>query len=349
MQENILLPQNADAALIVGAPNLYYFSGFPNEEAAVVSLRDKKFYITDGRYAEDAKNNVVVAETVIVDRGESYISRAVKILSEFKVKTVAIEEPVMSVKDFDELKKGGFDTVYCSDWFYALRARKTEREIEIMRKAQSITDSAFKWALNNIKEGMTERELALSLEYKMSELGSQGTAFQSIVAFGENTSKPHARYGDKKLVCGDLITMDFGAKYMGYCSDMTRTFSFGRPDEEKISVYNTVYEAQIRAIDVAHIGMRASELDAVCRDYFKSKKLDRYFLHSTGHGLGIEIHEKLSVSALSIDVLSENNVFSVEPGLYFAGKFGVRIEDVIVLTKNGVDNLTKSPKHLIML
>lgn len=349
MKENLLLPPNADAVLIVGAPNLYYFSGFPNEEAAVVLLPDKQFYITDGRYTEDAMKNVDGLKTVIVDRGESYISRAAKILSENGVKTVAIEEHSMSVKDFDVLKNAGFDTVYSSDWFYALRATKTDREIEIMRKAQSITDSAFAWILDNVREGMTEKELALTLENKMSELGSHGTAFQTIVAFGENTSQPHARYGDRKLGCGDLITVDFGAKYMGYCSDMTRTFSFGRPDDEKISVYNTVSEAQMRAIDAARTGMKARELDAVCRDYFCSKNLDKFFLHSTGHGLGIEIHEKLSISPSSNDVLSENNVFSVEPGLYFAGKFGVRIEDVVRLTKNGVDNLTKSPKHLIML
>lgn len=350
MNESLLLPENADATLIVGEANLYYLSGFPNGEAAVLLLDGKKYYITDGRYAEDARKAVRGYETVVVERGESYVSRARKILEENKVKILAVEERAISLKDYDEITEGGmFQTVYCSDFYYKMRARKTPEEAETMRKAQEITDAAFEWVLGNIKEGMTETELAFVLENKMRELGSEGTAFKSIVAFGENTSKPHAQYGEVKLRAGSAITLDFGAKFGGYCSDMTRTLFFGKPADEQVFVYNTVAEAQKMAIDAAEIGMKASDLDAVCRDYFKSENLDGYFVHSTGHGVGVEIHEKPSVSQSSEEILSENNVFSIEPGLYFAGKFGVRIEDVVILTKNGADNLTKSPKHLIIL
>lgn len=350
MKEMICLPKGADAVLIAGRANLYYFSGFPNEDAAIVLLPSGGFYITDGRYAEDAAKSVADLKVVICERGESYVARAAKILKENSIRTVGIEESCLSVKDSDELRNGtDCKFIYCSDALGKLRNVKTDLELAFMRKAQEITDAAFEKILGKIVEGMSETELLRLLENQMSELGSEEPAFKSIVAFGENTSMPHARSGARKLKRGDFVTLDFGAKYKGYCSDMTRTFVFGKPTTEMKRVYETVLEAQTMAIDAVREGTLARDVDAVCRKFFEIKNMDAFFLHSTGHGLGIEIHEKLAVSPNSSDVLVENNVFSVEPGLYFSGKFGVRIEDVVRVTKNGSYNLTKSPKHLIML
>lgn len=350
MKEIICLPKGADAVLITGAANLYYFSGFPNEDAAIVLLPDGGYYITDGRYAEDAAKSVADLKVVICERGESYLSRAAEILKQNVIRTVGIEECRLSVKDSDELRNGlDCKFVYCTDALGNLRNVKTDLELAFMRKAQEITDATFEKILGKVREGMSETELCGLLENQMSELGSEEPAFKSIVAFGEDTSMPHARVGSRTLKKGDFVTLDFGAKYKGYCSDMTRTFVFGKPTAEMKSVYETVLEAQNMAIDSVREGIFARDLDAVCRKFFAVKNLDAFFLHSTGHGLGIEIHEKLAIRPNSSDIIAQNNVFSIEPGLYFSGKFGVRIEDVVRVTKNGAYNLTKSPKHLIML
>jgi Xaa-Pro aminopeptidase len=230
-----------------------------------------------------------------------------------------------------------------------LRAAKDEAEIETMKKAQKITDDAFKAVLNFIRPGMTEQEVAARLVYEMMRLGAQAVSFDPIVAAGPNGSKPHAIPGDRVLENGMFVTMDFGCKVDGYCSDMTRTVAIGQPDEEMERVYETVLAAQKAGINAARAGVTGREIDAAAREVIVQAGYGEYFTHSFGHSLGIDIHEAPNANAREEREMPVGAVISAEPGIYIPGKFGVRIEDVLILKEGGCENITRSPKNLIIL
>jgi Xaa-Pro aminopeptidase len=277
-----------------------------------------------------------------------------ELLKKHDAQSIAIESEAMTVKELNAYEHF-FSQIHfvhddsLSTAISAMRTVKDEGELECIQKAQSIAEAAFDRILKFIKAGVTEREIALELNRLMFEYGAEDLSFDTIVLSGANTSMPHGVPSDKKVESGEFVLMDFGAVYNGYHSDMTRTVCVGEPDEEMKKVYDIVLNAQNKAIEAAKAGIIGSDLDKTARDIIEWEGYGSCFGHSLGHGVGLEIHEKPNASPNYKLPLSEGAVVTVEPGIYIAGRFGVRIEDFVILTENGCKNLTKSAKSLITL
>ena len=244
----------------------------------------------------------------------------------------------------------GVDTLSVSAHkIHSFRGAKEEWELDLMRKAQSITDKAFAEIITRLKVGMTEKELQAELIYCLYKNGADGLAFSPIVVSGPNTSLPHGVASDRVIREGDFVTMDFGAQYQGYCSDMTRTVAVGYASEEMKEVYNTVLKAQLAGIAATKAGIPGGEVDGAARAVIEEAGYGKYFGHGYGHSVGLEIHEAPNCGFASQQIMVENCVASAEPGIYLPGKFGVRIEDVLIYKEGGYENITASPKNLIII
>lgn len=334
-----------DAVLATTSSNTFYLGGYESTNCQILLTDDKNYFFTDMRYFEEA-------ESCIGDRFE-VISGGIEdirqLCEKLGVKTLGVEQNV-SYSEYVSLEKlfSGIKFVAVDDVFKKLRAVKSDRELDLMIKAQSVTDAAFTEILPFIKEGVSEIEVAARLEYIILKNGCE-LAFDSIVAFGENSSKPHAHRSERKLRIGEFVTMDFGAKYKGYCSDMTRTVALGAVDERKARAYNAVLEANKLAAKTAKAGDKCSDVDAVARNYLAKYGLDKYFTHSLGHSVGVDIHEMPAFSPKCDEILKPGMIITDEPGVYLAGDFGLRIEDMLLITENGARVLTNSDKNLIVL
>ena len=343
--KDILKDYGVNAALVITASNTFYLSGYESTNCRILITNDKDYFFTDMRYLEEAKN-------AIGDRFEVLLGGVEEIkgiVDDLGVKALGVEENVSygEYRSLEELFKG-VEFVAVDEAFSKIRAIKTEREISLIKTAQSVTETAFNEILPFIKEGVTEIEIAARLEYIMLKNGCE-LAFDSIVAFGENGSKPHAHRSERKLRRGEFVTMDFGAKYKGYCSDMTRTVALGAVDERKARAYNAVLEANKLAEKAIKIGEKCCDIDAVARNYLAKFSLDKFFSHSLGHSVGVDIHEMPAFSPRCDEVLKEGMIITVEPGVYLEGDFGLRIEDMALVTKNGAEILTHAVKNLIVL
>lgn len=343
--KDILKDYGVNAALVITASNTFYLSGYESTNCRILITNDKDYFFTDMRYLEEAKN-------AIGDRFEVLLGGVEEIkgiVDDLGVKALGVEENVSygEYRSLEELFKG-VEFVAVDEAFSKIRAIKTEREISLIKTAQSVTETAFNEILPFIKEGVTEIEIAARLEYIMLKNGCE-LAFDSIVAFGENGSKPHAHRSERKLRRGEFVTMDFGAKYKGYCSDMTRTVALGAVDERKARAYNAVLEANKLAEKAIKIGEKCCDIDAVARNYLAKFSLDKFFSHSLGHSVGVDIHEMPAFSPRCDEVLKEGMIITVEPGVYLEGDFGLRIEDMALVTKNGAEILTHADKNLIVL
>lgn len=343
--KDILKDYGVNAALVITASNTFYLSGYESTNCRILITNDKDYFFTDMRYLEEAKN-------AIGDRFEVLLGGVEEIkgiVDDLGVKSLGVEENVSygEYRSLEELFKG-VEFVAVDKAFSKIRAIKTEREISLIKTAQSVTETAFNEILPFIKEGVTEIEIAARLEYIMLKNGCE-LAFDSIVAFGENGSKPHAHRSERKLRRGEFVTMDFGAKYKGYCSDMTRTVALGAVDERKARAYNAVLEANKLAEKAIKIGEKCCDIDAVARNYLAKFSLDKFFSHSLGHSVGVDIHEMPAFSPRCDEVLKEGMIITVEPGVYLEGDFGLRIEDMALVTKNGAEILTHADKNLIVL
>lgn len=343
--KDILKDYGVNAALVITASNTFYLSGYESTNCRILITNDKDYFFTDMRYLEEAKN-------AIGDRFEVLLGGAEEIkgiADDLGIKALGVEENVSygEYRSLEELFKG-IEFVAVDEAFSKIRAIKTEREISLIKTAQSVTETAFNEILPFIKEGVTEIEIAARLEYIMLKNGCE-LAFDSIVAFGENGSKPHAHRSERKLRRGEFVTMDFGAKYKGYCSDMTRTVALGAVDERKARAYNAVLEANKLAEKAIKIGEKCCDIDAVARNYLAKFSLDKFFSHSLGHSVGVDIHEMPAFSPRCEEVLKEGMIITVEPGVYLEGDFGLRIEDMALVTKNGAEILTHADKNLIVL
>ncbi len=338
-----------DAFLVTDQSNIGYVTGFTGSNGLVVITRQNVYLITDFRYKEQAVNQakgckVIIAKSSLYE--ELYLSR---ILS--KIKTVGFEGSDIPFTTalkihrlFSPIKFLSFD-----DFVEDLAVQKDESEIKATRKAIEISDKVFLEMLNFVQPGMTELDVAAELSYRMKKNGAECDSFDSIVASGKNSSMPHAKVTNRKLKNNEPLLMDFGASLLGYRSDMTRTVFFGKPQKEFLNIYEIVLDAQKIAIDNVRSGLNCADLDGLGRDYISGKGYGKYFGHGLGHGIGLKIHLRPNLSYLSQDVLSENMIITIEPGIYLPGKFGVRIEDNLLVMKNGFENLTKSPKELIIL
>ncbi|NLT19266.1 MAG: Xaa-Pro dipeptidase [Firmicutes bacterium ADurb.Bin080] len=335
-----------DAAYISDPSNLFYLTNYKNDDARIIITKNENLYISDKRVEEEFKNVCPHFRFVDIGEGGGYVQKSLDCLDNFKIKRIGYED--LSILNHEYSMFKGFKLLPISKEIQKIRSIKEEKELLLIESAQKITDLVFLKILDFIKVGISEIELECFINSQIF-LNGGTLAFDTIVAFGQNTSRPHAHPSHNVLRERDIITIDFGAKYNGYCSDMTRSIAFGKPENDYIYLYQLVLEAQKASLDKLKAGMSGAECDALARNYFAKYNMDSYFTHSLGHSLGIDIHEKPLLSRFYKGIIETNVITSVEPGLYLPNKFGVRIEDIVVFCQDGVRNLTKSPKELIIL
>lgn len=341
---------NLDAIIISDKANIFYYSGFTSEDAILLIHNKNQHIITDFRYIEQAEQQC--PEFNIVDMTKTKMFDCINNLcSEYNLSKIGVEEDNITYKKYQTMSREINNVELLNSKKIATNQRliKDESEINSITKASKIGDKSFEHILDFIKPGITEKELALELEFFMRKSGSEGIAFDIIAASGENTSKPHAVQTARKLRQGDAITMDFGCIVNGYCSDMTRTVFLGEPSNELRKIYNIVLDAQLCALDKIKAGITGIEADYIAREIIDKHGYGKNFGHGLGHGVGLNVHELPYVSPRGDMVLKENMVISVEPGIYVSGCGGVRIEDLVVVKENGIVNLNSSSKRLIVL
>lgn len=345
--------QKVDAALIVSPINRLYFSGFKSSEGVILVTREESYYIVDFRYYEAALSQIKNMNVVLLLDLKSDI---LKIIKQHNVRNILIENKGISLADvikfegwFENEQISLIKTKTLDDIIAALRIIKTKEEIENIKIAQEISERALDRLLPTIKCGITEKEIAFNLEYFIKKEGADAISFDLIVASGKNSAIPHAEPSNKRVAEGDFITIDMGAVYNGYHSDMTRTFGLKEVSKKQKSVYETVLCAQNKAINAIKPGVACRDIDNIARNFIYENGYKNCFGHALGHGVGLEIHENPFLSANSEFILEPGMVITIEPGIYLKNEFGVRIEDMIVVTECGYENLTSTNKNLIIL
>ncbi len=345
------LKNSHEAILICSPENRRYFTGFPSSDGYLVVTKNDAVFFTDSRYIEAAQNSVKNCRAQKLTKVSDEVKNFIK---ENNILKIYIERNRMSVSTADFLKQ-----VFAPCRVTAskkleteidnIRRAKGEEEKEYILTAQKIAEEAFEHILTFIKPGVTEKQIALELDFYMLSHGAEAVSFETIAVTGAKSSMPHGVPDETVVKNGDFITMDFGAVYKGYHSDMTRTVAVGEITEEQKKVYEIVLSAQKNALSVLRNGLPLAEADKAARDIIDNAGYGEYFGHSTGHGVGIEIHENPTLAPKAKGVLEIGDVVTVEPGIYLPGKFGVRIEDMALITADGYENLTSTPKELIIL
>ena len=336
-----------DAYLMTSEINIRYISGVDYTDGFLLITREKAYLLADSRYIEVARRTADEQFVVVLLSGK----RADMIKSLIPSgSAIGYEDNIMTCAELSAFEAAMPDNTFkaAGGLTEILRNIKDESEKQSVIKAQRITEAAFEHVLGIISPEITEREVALELEYYMRKHGADGIAFDTIAVSGASSSLPHGVPADKKLERG-FLTMDFGAKYNGYCADMTRTVCIGKPDEEMKRIYDTVLEAQKAAIEYISAGKKCSDCDKTAREIINNSGYGGCFGHSLGHGVGLYIHEEIHLSASSGKNLEAGNIVTVEPGIYIEGKYGVRIEDMLYVTENGNENLTRADKKLLVL
>ena len=345
-----LLNDEVDGLLLTSRYSRYYGAEYDIAEGVAVVTKAGCRYFTDSRYIEAAENGIKGFEVLMADRANGYFKRINDAIADFGVSCLGFEEGYLTVSEYNGYEKNlHAKLVPMHAAISEFRSIKEEWELELMRKAQSIADTAFTEVLTKIKTGMTEKQLQAELIYCLLKNGGEGLSFDPIVVSGPNTSLPHGVAGDRVIQEGDFITLDFGVLYKGYCSDMTRTVAVGYATEEMKKVYETVLQAQLAGLAATKAGVKGKEIDAAARKVITDAGYGEYFGHGYGHCLGLEVHEAPGVSVAGERVMEVNMIASAEPGIYLPGKFGVRIEDVVIFQKEGYENITHSPKNLIIV
>ena len=344
--------RDLDGMLLTHEANRFYASGFHSAGTDGMALvtREKFYYFTDSRYTEAARRHVQDAEVQEAGHGRGYSALLKEAVQRHSIQRLGFEDAYMTVREHDAYARAlPCELVPAADLLAELRAVKDPEELEIMIAAQRIAEKALTDILNEIRPGVTEKEIAARLQYLMLHYGAEDKSFDPIVVSGPNTSLPHGVAGERVIQKGDFVTMDFGASYMGYCSDMTRTVAVGYATDEMKHVYDTVLKAQLTAIAATKAGVPGKDIDGTARKVIADAGYGEYFGHGYGHSLGLEIHENPSPNASNTEPLPAGVVCSAEPGIYLPGKFGVRIEDVTIITEEGCEDITGSPKNLIIL
>lgn len=340
-----------DAAAIVSKPsNIFYLSGYTGEGLVLIA-HGLQAIITDFRYVEQAQQEAPGFQVLSIEGPVSHLQKASDACGPMGVRTVYYEDDEWTVRVYDKAASlfEGMTLAPLGNGIEKLRQIKDEEEIARIEAACKISGETFERILPRIREGMTEKELSRILEFDMLEHGADTMGFAVIAAAGANGSKPHAVPSDYRIRRGDMITMDFGAKVKGYTADMTRTVALGEPSAEMRKVYAIVLAAQAMAQDAVKAGAACAAVDAVARDYIYAQGYEGRFGHGLGHSLGIDVHEEPRLSALSTDCLRENQLVTVEPGIYLPGIGGVRIENTVVVEKYGCRSLIKPTRELIIL
>ncbi len=337
----ILDKLGCDSALITNRVNIHYLSGFTGSAGVLLISKSERLLFTDFRYIEQATEQAKAFE--------------IKNTAKFKIgdyapnyNSTAFENTSISYADFLRYSKVFKNLIPIDNAIMEMRSIKNAEEINNIRTAAKIADDAFTHILTFIKEGMTEIKVARELEFYMLSHGAQKLSFDTIVATGAHGSLPHAEPDDRVIKGGDLVVMDYGCVYNGYCSDMTRTVGIGNIDDESKEAYNTVLQAQLSCLDMIKPGINCASVHKNAFDIIDSK-YKGLFGHGLGHGVGLEVHEQPRFSSGCDMPAPVGSVLSVEPGVYIPGKCGVRIEDLVVITEDGYENLCSSPKELILI
>ena len=347
-----LTAYDLDAMLLTGEANRFYASGFHSAGTDGVALvtRNGNYYFTDSRYTEAAGRCVKNARLEETGRGRGYAVLTEEVVARENIRRMGFEDAYMTVQDWERYRKAlSCELVPATELMWRLRMEKDPEELETMIAAQRIAEKALTEVLNDIRPGVTEKELAALIQYRMLHYGAEDKSFDPIVVSGPNGSLPHGVPSEKPVQAGEFVTMDIGCIYHGYCSDMTRTVAVAYATEEMERVYATVLAAQKAGIAAARAGVTGREVDGAARGVIDAAGYGAYFGHSFGHGVGVEIHEAPNASPANEQPLPAGAVISAEPGIYLPGRMGVRIEDVLWLTDSGCRNLTEMPKELLIL
>ncbi len=346
----IMKEKGLDAILLSNPNNIRYVSGYRGDTGICVITAKNSYVLTDFRYIYQAQDEAKGSDVIDV-AGLGYAGNLKKIFEDHGVKTVGFEaeHTLCAQRDAWKKKCRGVQFVDIETELLELRIVKTPEELEKLRQAEHIGDLAFAEIIKYIKPGVTELEIAARLEFTMKMLGAEGNSFDPIIASGVNSSMPHAVPTTKKIAKGDFVTLDFGCKYQGYCSDMTRTVVVGKASEKQKKIYNTVLTAQLAVLDKLRPGLTGIEIDKIARDIIYEAGYEGCFGHGLGHGVGLNIHEAPNANIRYAGKMREGMTLTDEPGIYISGFGGVRIEDMGAFTKKGFDNFATSPKELIEL
>lgn len=347
-----LLLNKADCALITDDINRRYLTGMKSSAGYVLVFPEQAYLVIDFRYIEKARELVKHCE--VIEQEKDIFVQLKTILQTHGAKTIAVESDSMTLQELERFRKSLKNFEFLTDnllsqALYDLRTVKSPEEIQKMKSAQELAENALYSLLEQLHAGMTEREVALALDFHMRKHGAEDLSFETIALTGTHTSMPHGVPDDRKIKENDFVLMDFGAVVDGYHSDMTRTVCVGQPSEEMKKIYEIVCHAQNMAKESAKAGISGKDLDAVARNVITEAGYGKQFGHSLGHGVGMEIHEFPVAGPACSQILEAGNVVTIEPGIYLPGKFGVRIEDFVHITKNGCENLTNVPNTLICL
>lgn len=337
-----------DGYLVTSPANLRYLTNFTGTAGVAFITQEQAYFITDFRYMEQA-NNQTQGLTILQHQGD-IVGEIIRLVESQQISVFGFEDAFLTVAEYSVFEEViDAELAPASGLIESLREQKDDAEIAIIEKACAIADEGFQHVLKMIRPGMTEIEVANQLDFFMRSLGASGTSFETIVASGARSALPHGVASEKMIEQGDMVTLDFGCVYQGYVSDITRTFAIGDPGQELKDIYQIVLGAQQKVIDAAKAGVTGAQLDAIARDFITQAGYGEAFGHSTGHGIGMEIHEGPNISRSNEAELMIGNVITDEPGIYIAGLGGVRIEDDLLILAEGNRILTQSPKELIIL
>lgn len=347
--KNFFDKNQVEAVLLSDQYTIRYSTGYTGDTGKVFVSKSKRVILTDSRYITQAKEETKDWEIVEINKNLSYAMAIASLLEDTRVTALGFEEKNISYYEFTQFQEKIEKVIWVpiSTYLDRIRSIKTENEILLLAKAEEIGDMAFQHILNFLRVGVSELDVAAEIEYFMKKNGATKLSFDTIVASGENSAKPHAVPSHKELEKGDFVTMDFGCVYEGYCSDMTRTIVIGQADERQKEIYNLVLSAQQAALEEIKAGLTGAQVDKVARDKIAAAGYGEYFGHGLGHSVGLYIHEEPRLSPAETTVLEENMIETVEPGIYIPDFGGVRIEDMVVVKKDGCQNLTNSYKELI--
>ena len=339
-----------DAMLVTSEPNRLYATGFHSTAGAAVITDGGSYFFTDSRYIEAASKHITGGQVMEHNRQHPLSALVSEVLARHGVKRLGYEDSYMTVSEFNAWQgKLDCELVPATGLLMELRSVKDQAEIESLIAAQRIAEKALLETFDFIRAGRTEQEISAFLQYRMLCGGAEKMSFEPIVVSGANSSMPHGVPTDKPVASGDFITMDFGCIYGGYCSDMTRTVAVGSVTEEMDKVYHTVLRAQLEGIAATKAGVAGKTVHEAGAAVIREAGYGAYFGHGFGHSLGVEIHESPNASPANDKPLPAGAVISAEPGIYLPGRFGVRIEDVVVVKEGGCEDITLAPKELLIL
>jgi Xaa-Pro aminopeptidase len=343
-----IIKNNLDGFLITGENNVNYLSGFFGKGSGswLLITKRQQYLLTDSRFTEQADKQAPNYEKIIWQR--PYINYFSDLIKKIKIKKLGFESNNITYQIFLKIKKSilNVDLVPISDWVKEMRAVKSKEEIDLIKRAASISDKAFSIIISEIEFGMKERDIANRLDFILRDIGADKVSFDTIIASGIMSSMPHATASEKVVDYGDMIKMDFGSVVDGYHSDMTRMVVVGKPTNKQKNIFDIVLEAQVKALNAVRPGVKCKDLDKVARDIITERGYGKYFLHGLGHGVGLNIHELPILTKNSEEILKEGMIITIEPGIYIPDFGGVRIEDLVLVTNDGYEILSITEKRL---